>query len=423
MALSQVPGPIAVFDVETTGLFPFRCDRVVELAAVIVRSDGTIEREFVTLVNPERDIGPTRLHGLTSGDVLQAPRFAEIAALLLDMLGGSVAIAGHNIRFDRQFLENEFSRLGHEFPNCRSLCTMKMGWGGSLTDCCRNYGIQFEGEAHHALADARATARLLACLLADEPRTVRELSELSPIRWPTIAHSVMRPVTREESHHRLTEQPTFLQRLLGRVQDQPLSPPTESAFMAYTALLDRVLEDRNVDDSEGNALVETASRWGLSGDDVRVAHQDYLKRLALAAVTDGIVTDAERRDLQMVARLLGLEQSNLDEMLSRAAEAIAESPVHCRSAQAAETSLAGRRVCFTGEMQCRRKGCVISREDAEELATRAGLTVVDSVTKKLELLVVADPQTQSGKAKKARQYGIRIMHEPVFWKAIDVIVE
>ena len=60
---------------------------------------------------------------------------------------------------------------------------------------------------------------------------------------------------------------------------------------------------------------------------------------------------------------------------------------------------------------------------AKELATRAGLIVVDSVTKKLDLLVAADPQSQSGKAKKARQYGTRSMHELIFWKAINVNVE
>jgi len=80
-------------------------------------------------------------------------------------------------------------------------------------------------------------------------------------------------------------------------------------------------------------------------------------------------------------------------------------------------------VCFTGELQCHHDGQVISRELAEELATRAGLVVVESVTKKLDLLVLADPHTQSGKAQKARQYRIRIMHEPVFWKDIGVKVE
>ena len=67
-------------------------------------------------------------------------------------------------------------------------------------------------------------------------------------------------------------------------------------------------------------------------------------------------------------------------------------------------------------------GQPMTRDVAEELATAAGLTVADSVTKKLDLLVVADPHTQSGKAKKARQYGVRVLHEPVFWRAVGVEV-
>ena len=46
-----------------------------------------------------------------------------------------------------------------------------------------------------------------------------------------------------------------------------------------------------------------------------------------------------------------------------------------------------------------------------------------SVTKKLDLLIVADPDTQSTKARKARQYGIRIVHEPVFWRTLGVAID
>jgi hypothetical protein len=79
----QLPGPIAVIDVETTGLFPWRHDRIVEIAAVVVNEHGMIEREFVSLVNPQRDVGPTRIHGLTAEDVLHAPPFCDIAPLLV----------------------------------------------------------------------------------------------------------------------------------------------------------------------------------------------------------------------------------------------------------------------------------------------------------------------------------------------------
>jgi len=148
-----------------------------------------------------------------------------------------------------------------------------------------------------------------------------------------------------------------------------------------------------------------------------------LDRLAIAAIADGIVTDAERRDLKTVARLLGLEKPGLDDVLNEAAAKVAKIQAPSLSTQGDGKELAGKRVCFTGEMQCRHCGVVISRERAEELAAKSGLEVVDSVTKKLDMLVVADPHTQSGKAKKARQYGIRVMHEPVFWNAIGVSVE
>jgi len=113
---SLIAGPIAVIDVETTGLFPFRHDRVVEVAAVVVRAGGRLEREFVSLVNPARDIGPSSIHGLTSEDILHAPQFAEIAALLLDVLSGTVAIAAHDVRFDRQFVAANRVRVTAHVP-------------------------------------------------------------------------------------------------------------------------------------------------------------------------------------------------------------------------------------------------------------------------------------------------------------------
>ena len=60
---------------------------------------------------------------------------------------------------------------------------------------------------------------------------------------------------------------------------------------------------------------------------------------------------------------------------------------------------------------------------ALSLAAEKGIDITDSLTKKVELLVVADPHTQSGKAQKARKYGIPLIQEFVFWRAIGVNVE
>jgi DNA polymerase-3 subunit epsilon len=51
------------------------------------------------------------------------------------------------------------------------------------------------------------------------------------------------------------------------------------------------------------------------------------------------------------------------------------------------------------------------------------MVIASNVTRKLDLLVVADPDTQSGKAKKARDYGVRVVADNVFWRMIGVTVD
>jgi DNA polymerase-3 subunit epsilon len=213
-----------------------------------------------------------------------------------------------------------------------------------------------------------------------------------------------------------------LKRLLERVHANTEHYATDGAIMAYAALIDRALEDRNVDDAEADALVESAFRWGLNREQIRFVHDDYINKLAIAAVADGVVAEPERRDLTRVMRLLGAEKTELNEILDDAAAKVAGATLAAPASGAQERHLYGKSVCFTGELQCRYKGQPLPRDLAEALAADAGLIVMASVTKKLDLLVVADPHTQSGKAIKAKRYGIRVMHEPVFWRAIGVEV-
>ena len=115
----------AVVDVETTGLFPGRHDRVIEIGVVLVDREGRQVDEWSTLVNPARDLGPQHIHGIQSGDVLRAPTFAEIAGDLAARLTGRVVVA-HNLNFDLRFLAAEYARLSTPVPldYDRGLCTM-----------------------------------------------------------------------------------------------------------------------------------------------------------------------------------------------------------------------------------------------------------------------------------------------------------
>ncbi|MDX6333612.1 MAG: polymerase subunit epsilon [Streptosporangiaceae bacterium] len=95
-------------DVETTGLYP-SMERVVEIAVVQLTADAEITAEFGTLINPRRDVGPTRLHGITAADVTNAPTFAAAAATSWQLLSGRILVA-HNAPLDARFFDAEFTR-------------------------------------------------------------------------------------------------------------------------------------------------------------------------------------------------------------------------------------------------------------------------------------------------------------------------
>jgi DNA polymerase-3 subunit epsilon len=135
--------------------------------------------------------------------------------------------------------------------------------------------------------------------------------------------------------------------------------------MAYSALLDRVLEDRHVDDSEGSSLVETAVNWGLSKEQIVRIHRDYINRLEIAAVSDGKVSDVEMWELDTVARLLGQERCDMEQTLRDAAKKVLEASAATVPVHSLDASLAGK---TTGELRCQHIGQMITRELAEALA-------------------------------------------------------
>ena len=95
MALQQ---RIVAIDCETTGFS--RHDRIVEFAAVEVDvATGQVVDEIDTLINPERDVGPVDVHGVTASMVSAAPTFEEVAGALGRRLQGAILVA-HNLAFD-----------------------------------------------------------------------------------------------------------------------------------------------------------------------------------------------------------------------------------------------------------------------------------------------------------------------------------
>ena len=81
-SLLKLDRPVAVFDIESTGIVPTR-DRIVEIAVLKITPDGQ-SRSTVRRLNPGMPIPPgaSAVHGIHDADVADCPMFADIAEKL-----------------------------------------------------------------------------------------------------------------------------------------------------------------------------------------------------------------------------------------------------------------------------------------------------------------------------------------------------
>jgi len=414
-----------VVDCETTGYHPRAHHRIVELALIPMNGDGRRDPGWSTLIDPGRDLGPTDVHGIRGRDLRGAPRFNDVVGDVLDRIAGRVVVA-HNATFDCAFLTAELTRAEIAVDMLPALCTMRLAHRTglragrlALADCCRALGIGYE-TTHEAMADARACAELFAAYL---PRlraagldTLASLDCPSPLpidAWPTSDRRS--PSKLRASTAASPQEPSFVARLAREAA--ATSAPVMIQVASYLDVLDRALEDRHLSGLEQDELAEVAMMLGFTVDEVRRIHADYLGTLIALAYRDGVVTEREQADLNLVAEVLGLD--GIDEVVAELASARSSAT----SSTEPERSVIGQSVCFTGTLLCSYEGRPLTRDDAHGLATKAGMTIAWSVTKQLDILVVADPNSLSGKAQKAHRYGTRIIAETAFWPMIGVEVD
>ena len=177
--------PLAVFDIESTGISPRR-DRIIELAAVRVEPDGA-ETERCWLLNPTVPIPPetTAIHGITDEIVRDCPTFADKAGEIFAFFAGC-DLSGFNAdRFDIPCLEEEFARVGLNFgaSSRRHVDVQRIFHRmepRDLTAAVRLYLGRDHAGAHGAEADARATLEVLKAQLVRYPglpKTTAEMDE------------------------------------------------------------------------------------------------------------------------------------------------------------------------------------------------------------------------------------------------------
>ena len=148
-----------------------------------------VRGEFATLVNPGRLIPPdiVTLTGITDAMVTVAPPVGAVLPRFLDFAGGSVLTA-HNAPFDVGFLSAACAGTGRRWPAPPVLDTVTLArlllTEDEVPNCKLATLADFFGAPstprHRALADARATAAVLAALLDRLAATgVQTLAQLS----------------------------------------------------------------------------------------------------------------------------------------------------------------------------------------------------------------------------------------------------
>ncbi len=158
-----------VFDTETTGLKPFKGDRITEIGCVEVIDLLPTGKTFRRYVNPERDVPEevVRITGLTTEFLADKPLFAEIVDDFLEFVGKSKMVA-HNARFDRDFVNVELTKLDRTpFEDKRFIDTLLIarkkfpGAYNSLDALCKRFSVSLSERAlHGALLDAKLLAEV-----------------------------------------------------------------------------------------------------------------------------------------------------------------------------------------------------------------------------------------------------------------------
>lgn len=418
----------AVIDLETTGFSPARGDRIVEIGVVLLDDDGGVENEWTTIVNPQRDVGPTHVHGIRASDVIDAPLFADIAAQLVSMLSGRT-VAAHNQEFDLRFLRAELAALGYVLPTTyAAMCTMlwsRVSFGAArLGDVCAVLSIE-HSSAHAALGDARATAAILATLIRTAGRSQQWETEVFRAVFPLASEGaavVVRNATRLAAERSMAFIDTAASPLWERVSI-PLDFDDAGAAV-YLDMLARVLEDGLISTVEYSRLDAIAEVAHLKPERIAALHAQYVAAARAEALADGTVSESERRELAQIATILDLPVPDIPALPSQKPTF---APINARGEKhrgseseavgvtgATFTLSPGARVVFTGTMSR-------PRETWARALADAGF-VTGSLTKNCVVLVAQDPASQSGKARTARTHGIPIVTEAEFIPAFDAFI-
>ena len=167
-----------IIDIETTGL-NYRTDKIIQFVAIRVREHQIVDSMQV-MINPEIPIPPeaTKVNGIKDSDVEGLPNFSYYVQSILEFLGDDY-IVGHNIHFDKLFLEYH---MGESLMNkridtltlARDFYSLRDGY--SLSNLYQYFTGEIPQNAHDALYDCKMTHTVFEGMKKDLGEKGRKLN-------------------------------------------------------------------------------------------------------------------------------------------------------------------------------------------------------------------------------------------------------
>jgi DNA polymerase-3 subunit epsilon len=243
-------------------------------------------------------------HGITDADVVDAPRFQDIAGDLLEAIAGCV-VAAYNVYFDMRFLQFEFSLHGvRETPPhiCLMYLRPLLGLGKRcrLVEAC--HGVRLD-ENHLAGADVIASGQLLAhyldILREQRVTTFADLADCGTYKFlASLGNDPFAPA----ASFRLSCSGRRKSRLADRIEKA--MPREQNGLREYWEALKVAVTDLQITEVELQTIAEVRERHQLKPEQIRVLHARAFASVINQFVSDQCLDDRERAKLHRFHRCL-----------------------------------------------------------------------------------------------------------------------
>lgn len=410
----------AVIDCETTGLNRTGSDRIAEIAIATFDLDFNLTGKYETLLNPEQDLGLTSLHGIDGLMASLAPRFEEVMSSIANLLHDRIII-GQNVEFDLKFIAHEFGKKDIEILwKGTYLDTLQMAKeaqlptvNNQLSTLCAHFGIPLL-DAHSAMADVMATARLFQALVAMKPNRIPSLA--SPFQFPASQlplSSELSKWTSREAVHKILKAPYDWEAFLHQLPRSKGSLSAKDIQTYLNTLHLALINDRHTY-KEREIMEHVILLLSLSRSQVVNLNEEYLFLLLCRNLAhSGNHTPFDFSNMKTAIEFTGISEGRVQELLAETLENKHLIPGGLQTFQSLFSLTQGDGITISGEE------FITTKQHLKTKLESAGFRVLPSVTKSgTKALITNDPYSLSNKAATARRFGIPIITEETVAKLI-----